>query len=426
MNHSDSRGYCNVVYKIKAEMKGWFGWKEEYELPVVGAMMPITPVPHNIQPHTKSVKFCCCFDRGTITFGASVDDTRVARGEQINVSFACKNDSTAEIEYVCSELKEHIWWSARGKTSRSIRCLYQQNFERTERMDKLSKSQMGDLKNLNSDDPNQAREMMQTNMRDIFNAIQSHDNTVSLTVPNSAHHSYTGQCCGVSHILIIFIKTSGGVTNPKVDIPICIGTASEKPGVPHLQVPIVATPLPSAPPADWEPDVIVPAVVAPTSNEVLIGTVVQSEQEIDLSADSVPSFPVHVPTTETPSITNLIRELQVSISASSTVKKRVEDETWIENVFSPLNPHEYVLIIKAVTVEFDQTEVAATIAPVIHEFNCKYIIAVLRNVAEWMRVTMVKRLIPHAEDFNTNSDSILSELTDWEKLSTEREFQNCL
>jgi hypothetical protein len=443
---SNQYEYCEIVYKIKAQMNGWFGWKEEYELPVMGAMMPIAPVPHNIQPHTKNVKFCCCFDKGAITFGAAVDDTRVARGEQINISFACKNESTAEIQYVRAELDEYIWWSAQGETSHSSKCLFEQNFERTEKMDKLSKSQLGDLEDLNSDDPNQAREMMQNDMRDIFHTIQSNDNTVSLSVPYSAHHSYQGQCCGVSHVLKIIIKTSGGVTNPEVEIPICIGTVSERteyaelaeplenegyddqpqetPEVPQIPGPGPAGPIvPSAPPLDWESDVIVPSVAAPTSGQVLIGTVVESEQEIDLSANSVPTVPVIV-ATETPSVESLIRELKVSISASSTVKKRVEDESWKDGVFSPLTPSEYVSIIKAVTIEFDQTEVAAAIAPVINEFNCEYIVAVIQNVAEWMRVTMVKRLIPHADDFNTNSDSILSELTDWEKMSTEQDFQN--
>ena len=35
---------------------------------------------------------------------------------------------------------------------------------------------------------------------------------------------------------------------------------------------------------------------------------------------------------------------------------------------------------------------------------------------------MVKRLVPHAKDLQSNYELILGELSDWEKLSTQRDF----
>ena len=67
MNHHHDGGHCRVEYKIKAEVKGsWFGGhKEEVELPVIGFPMPSPPLPFNVAPITKNLKFCCCFDKGT-------------------------------------------------------------------------------------------------------------------------------------------------------------------------------------------------------------------------------------------------------------------------------------------------------------------------------------------------------------------------
>ena len=74
----------------------------------------------------------------------------------------------------------------------------------------------------------------------------------------------------------------------------------------------------------------------------------------------------------------------------------------------------------------DQAEVADIIAPAVDQFSCQHIVATIRGVSDWMRVTMVQRLLSHAVDLAANSQIILSELTEWEKLSTKQEFERCL
>ena len=61
-----------------------------------------------------------------------------------------------------------------------------------------------------------------------------------------------------------------------------------------------------------------------------------------------------------------------------------EDENWKDQVFSTLRVHEFVSIIRVITIEFDQAEVAAMIAPVINDLTFQYIVTVIRSISEWM------------------------------------------
>ena len=440
MNCRYDGSYCKIVYKIKAQIEGRWFHKKEFELPVIGFPMPSPPLPFNVAPTTENLKFCCCFDRGTLTFGAAVDDTRIARGEDVKIAFSSKNQSTAEIEHVSAVITESIWWRARGRNQYFQRILSSKGFQKEGNMTKMSKDELKNLKTENNDNSMKARAMMDTTMVEIYDAIQNGDNVVSLRIPQSAKHTFQGSCCGVSHELKIKVKTTGGVTNPSVSIPIQIGTMEVQQNLPGMQpveggeeeipltgtVPVVpvAVPVPSAPPAGWEPDVIATPVIIPNPHQVYIAPVKESENEIDLGGgDQEPSIPtpVIVPNAA-PSLSSLKQELQVSISASSTVKDRIEDEKWKDQVFSKLTPQQFVSIIRVLTIEFDKAEVAAIMAPVVNNFSCEYIVTVIRSVSEWMRVTMVKRLIPYAKDLRSNSEMILVELSDWEKLSTQVEF----
>mmetsp|Transcript_9745 Transcript_9745/g.14491 ORF Transcript_9745/g.14491 Transcript_9745/m.14491 type:complete len:452 (-) Transcript_9745:112-1467(-) len=448
MDHQGYSEYCRIVYKVKLKLGGsWFNnHSQEYIIPVMMFPMPVAPVPYNLQPFAEKVKFCCCFNSGNITFGVSIDDTRVARQDRMNISFACYNESTAEIEFVSAKISEKVRWYAHGHSSSSTTILVNRNFQRTERMDKLSKSEVKRRRDSDSSNASHQRNMAQSRLREIFDAIKTSENMVTLFIPQSAHHTYSGQCCEVKHTLTIQIKTAFGVSNPTIRIPIQIGAASERqldapaPSAPPSQwnmaepepdVTVSAPPLPapSAPPLGWESEVVVPAIVIPSSNDVYFGEVVETDghetdQPVVPVVPVVPT-PVIVPSNE-PSLQRLIDELKLAVSASSYVKRKIADQVWKDQVFSTLTPQQFVKIIRATAIEFDQTEVAEAIAPAVDQFTCQYIIATIRAVSDWMRVTMVNRLLSHTVDLATNSETILAELSDWEKLSTEREFEVCL
>ena len=151
-------------------------------------------------------------------------------------------------------------------------------------------------------------------------------------------------------------------------------------------VPVVPI-VPSTPPAGWVPDKVAadPVVVPNVHYVFLIAPVQQSEEDIDLGGGHEPSVPITTVPNVAPSLNVLKQELQVSTSASSSVKYRIqEDENWKDQVFSTLRVHEFVSIIRVITIEFDQAEVAAMIAPVINDLTFQYIVTVIRSISEWM------------------------------------------
>ena len=97
-------------------------------------------------------------------------------------------------------------------------------------------------------------------------------------------------------------------------------------------------------------------------------------------------------------------------------------------VFYNLNPQEYAKLIKAVPIEFDQPEVAALVGPVVNacNFTHQYIIAALQVVADWLRTPLLTKVLPLCTDLNENGDRIKAELTDWELVCTQRDFESAV
>ena len=122
--------------------------------------MPSPPAPFNIAPTTENLKFCCSFDRGTLTFGAAVDDTRVARGEEVAIAFSCKNQSTAEIEYVTTSITETNWWHTKGESKSTNEVLTSWQFQKEGNMQKMTKDELSDLISEHSGDSKKARAAM--------------------------------------------------------------------------------------------------------------------------------------------------------------------------------------------------------------------------------------------------------------------------
>lgn len=72
------------------------------------------PTPVFVEPDTQRVNFCCCFNRGSMSLGTTVDDTSVGRGGALGVGLACKNDSTSEIVGVEVVVTERVVWGSLG------------------------------------------------------------------------------------------------------------------------------------------------------------------------------------------------------------------------------------------------------------------------------------------------------------------------
>ncbi|OEU11380.1 hypothetical protein FRACYDRAFT_245834 [Fragilariopsis cylindrus CCMP1102] len=101
-------GYAKISYKIKMALKGsgvFWDYTAEASVYVTSASIA-RYVPFDGPPDEQKVKSCCCFGRGSISVGASVDNTSLAKGQQAVISYACRNQSRNDVKDIYAELQE--------------------------------------------------------------------------------------------------------------------------------------------------------------------------------------------------------------------------------------------------------------------------------------------------------------------------------
>lgn len=67
-------------------------------------------VPCFLEPKTQEITSMGVLSKGCVMFGVAVDDTHIAKGQELVLSIACKNDTTVDIEHVYFKLVELITW----------------------------------------------------------------------------------------------------------------------------------------------------------------------------------------------------------------------------------------------------------------------------------------------------------------------------
>jgi hypothetical protein len=92
-------------------------------------------------------------------------------------------------------------------------------------------------------------------------------------------------------------------------------------------------------------------------------------------------------------------------------------------VFRVLTPTGYAAVITAVAIEFDYPKVAALVAPEVGEYTHECVVAALRAVSERLRTPLLSNVLPLCRDLSENAARIRSELTHWELVCTERDFE---
>ncbi len=428
MDHSSGGGYCNIVYKVKAEAAGgkWRNAKAERQLEILSKPPSNAPVPNSVEPVTSNIMMCCCIPKGEITFAAHVDDTRIGEGETMAVNFACKNESSAGIEFASAQIKQKIHWKSSSHSERSEIVLASANFGLDEGMEMRTKEEMKQMKDSDYGPGMISNAVDNDLFRELLATVKEGTNQVSLTIPSNAYHTYSGQLMTVYHTLKIKVKTPSCSTNPEAKVAIQIVTPdifSQEGDDPHaLEYP---NPSSSLLPDGWDASEVNTSAMTSGSGNVVYGGGISSGE----TEDEIAVSPFHTPDDlggpSEPSLRVLLKELENSLSVRSTIQEKLQDSSW-QRVVRDLQPQDVVAVVKAARMEFDQTEVAELIAPAVGNFTCDYIVVLIRSTADWLRIQFVQKLLPFCVDVKTNSDSILNELTDWEKISTERDFHKVL
>jgi len=197
--------------------------------------------PIDLPPETQRVNKCCCFNQGTMTLKADLDNDALIPNQTYNLNYGIQNDSTVQIEGFQIVLEEHIEFSANHRTEKSKRNLI-----------KLCKSGfvLGDNDGLNP-----------RLLSDIGNTRHE-----QLCIPRSARTSHSGSLIEIYHRLLIIAKTECCISNPESCIEVSIiGQPTEQmthSAMPEPSAPFMDTmPEPSAP--FMEEDVVVEAMVLP-------------------------------------------------------------------------------------------------------------------------------------------------------------------
>jgi Arrestin (or S-antigen), C-terminal domain/Arrestin (or S-antigen), N-terminal domain len=405
MTEAYNSGYCKIMYQLKAEFTGsgvLWNYKYETEIEVVAKPLETEPIPYAAPPVTENVRFFCCFSRGSVVFGAKVNDTRLDHGETSPVSLSCCNNTTVIIKSIDAALMQECHWTATSHSESCTRTLQQVTFPSFN--SESSRDLLAPRKSLVT-----TTEAVPMTERDlVFRDIESGKHTGNVTMPFTAHCSYAGSLMTIKHYILVKVHMGCCVNNPEIRIPVQSGvarpvTTTYQTNMGNIESDMIL-----------EPNVVVPNAIVyggkPTNWE---GDV---EPDIDFTAQ---------PTEEKPSVAVLLEQMEVSIMDMDIVQDKVNDKAWT-SVFQMLSPTDFGKIVQKVNSEFDQPKVAVTVAIVMPQFTCAHLLAALTTTAQWNRSALTEQLLPFCRDLIQNQNLILSELDDWEKITTEKAFANAL
>jgi len=288
-----SRGphHCQVEYLVRAQLRlpGPFSQGgATSSRPFYLSRQPKTDLQYQepiwVNPAVQKVNFCCCFNRGTMCLGAVVQQGIVERGENMSVSFACKNNSKSRLKGVRIQLLETTRWKANSEHASEVRTLADKYFDELqitgESRDHIPR---GD-----------EHRVTQESLKEIYDQLVKGGTETSLLVNPNARDSFVGQLIEVAHSLSIVLCTSIFITSPRLDIPIYVqssqdassfsasaahnsdGHADPISSRPTLvlpePVPMPEDMSPSAPPPYWEP-IVYPEHAIPMNSAILGGRI---------------------------------------------------------------------------------------------------------------------------------------------------------
>lgn len=432
--HASGGSWCKIRYKVKLDIK--HAKDKEILVRVIAQPPSSQPVPNLVEPVSTNITLCCCIPKGEIIVAANVDDTRVGQGEEMKVDLGVKNNSTAALEFVSATIKQNISWTSSGHREASKTHLVRSQFNlNQDNMRARSKNEMQEMKNAatmaGNADRSRGIDLSDDTFREILAAVKDGSNKVVLQIPYSAFNTYHGSLITVQHHLNIKAKTPFGSTNPTIRVPLQIVSPESVASPAHSHPEPTAPdflPTPSAPPMNpegWNAEnvtSVAPSAPSLHSSISYGGNVVDSEQEIAFEGFDLPPIGGGSPSYDYPS---LLKEIQSSLSIRTKLQDLLKNDEW-KAVIVELMPNQFTEILDKVTLEFDKADVIEVLAGVVKNFNCAYAAFVLRKVPDWLRIQTVQKMIPFCIDLKTNKSVLVNELSDWERISTERDFENAI
>lgn len=361
-NYHDG-SYCQVVYVLKAEIKGsgiFSNYKAKQEILIVAPPLSNSPLPYTAPPSVEAVNMLCCINQGTVSVSAKIQDTTLDRGQSTGIVVACRNQSSTTISGIVAELHQECAWEAERR--------------RLVNKSKLATIHFKDLSQILADNQDAGKSLPEILLRE----VESGKHKVDMTAPEKALPTYTGTLVNVSHHLDIVVQTGACIDNPTLRIPIQIGSAKAESNAPTT----------STVPPDFAPDTDVDIPVC--------------SAELGTQVDSVPK------TTD-----GLLKAMESSLQNLNLIQEYTMDSAW-KAFFGGLSANEYGRIVKAVSSDFEQPAVAELLAKQVDQFTCQHAVLALQNTSDWSRGNVLEKLLPEIKDLKANQKLIRNELSEWE------------
>jgi hypothetical protein len=195
---------------------------------VASAPLPADIVPCIIQPTTHELKSFGFSNKGFLSVGASVENSRIGRGQTLRVSVASRNDTSVDIERVRVKLVELIEY--RAEEEKETIKVELQKLKDIDDLPGLIKTHAEEMAVRRSIRQGLGRNI-ETTHQEIYEDLVSGENQFDVVVPKNARDSYDGSLITISHYLKISFFTNALVENPSTKIPIVIGNPRD----PELQ-----------------------------------------------------------------------------------------------------------------------------------------------------------------------------------------------
>lgn len=210
-----------IKYYLRAEL-GDFCFEKEFQ--VVSAPLPSDVVPCLAEPTTHELRSLGVLNKGFLSVGASVENSRVGRGETLRVSVASRNDTSVDLNRVRVKLVELIEYKA--LTEKATMKLD---------LEKLKDIDLPGLEKMKAPKEQVRRSIRKGHRQDratvygsIYADLVSRNNRFDIVVPKWARDTYDGNLITISHYLKITFFTKSLAENPSTKIPIIIGNTRDR------------------------------------------------------------------------------------------------------------------------------------------------------------------------------------------------------
>lgn len=226
---SPGRSYAEISYKLGAIMEltdpsstaaslrsSISRTKKERIISIRARPIPPIVVPWMMQPTSHPIRAFGITSKGFIICGFLVNDTHVAPGETLTISFACRNQSTVDVQKMYVKLVETVSWVLDStKQIKSVeRVLHQQeetmHVPQQQSRDLWFQESIGGVTKAEDD------------FVALYNDLKNQKQVLRVKVPagDTTNDAYAGPLVKCTHHLEIRIKTENHVDDPRVQVPL--------------------------------------------------------------------------------------------------------------------------------------------------------------------------------------------------------------